>query len=232
MIEEVTRILAFCFTPKGEAVLRDVDVWVLYTGDGWQLPAALVEKWLSLFSGQKKKMPIFVTGPDNLLLANEEEKDTDAEDFAIWMHTQGIPRECIFADSRPETKHTHGQAISLIDRAAAAGWKSVALFTSWYHAPRAFLTTVVRIPEDMELLVIPEPTHRLSFAQDNPELEGAPSAWELLNRDMLSRLRKYQEAGYCATFEDADAYLRRYGFGENALGIPTSLYDERWALEM
>jgi len=209
-VSQIMRVAAFCFARKSDEVLESTDAWVLYTGDGWILLEHLLAQWKRIYEDWPDDRPvIFVTGPDNGML--RVNKSLNAFDFASWLITQGLPVSRIIPYANPAKPSTHGQAESLIEASRQHGWRRVALFTSWYHAPRAWLTTIKRIPAGMNLMVIPMPSYGLSFSSPNIELEGSPSAWTLLNSNMLSRLESYQAQGFCATFEEADEYLKAHG---------------------
>ena len=89
IVERIVRVMAFCLMPKSEEVLRRANAWVIYTGDGLKLPDTLRALYGKLFMYQKgtygdlrwaSSPPIFITGPDNPMLA--ECKQMDAEDFS------------------------------------------------------------------------------------------------------------------------------------------------------
>lgn len=232
-MEQIVRVTAFCLFPKDDKTLGGMDAWVLYTGDGYRLPGHLLKRWFEVCGHGGRSIPVFITGPDNTMLAEGGPYSlrTNADDFGAYLIEQGMPSGVILTDSSREPG-THNQAISLVAAVEKHGWRRVALFTSGFHSLRALLTTLVRIPRKMreELLIIPEPSYALDFITPNPELEGGFSAWDLVSQNMLSRLRNYQEQGFCASFADADSYLERHGLGDPmATG---GLYARQWAMEM
>ncbi|MCE9549369.1 YdcF family protein [Candidatus Nomurabacteria bacterium] len=214
-VEQVARVVAFCLMPKASDTLAKADAWVLYTGDGWKLVDGLRRSWEELQASETRRvMPdIFITGPDNLMLPEDIGEHLNASHFAEQLIQTGvIPREKMFVNATQASLNTHRQAQTLIAMAEKHPWAKVALFTSGYHSVRAWLTTITRIPDDMSLLVIPAPQYGLRFDEPNEELAGQPSAWQLFNNNMLARIAEYQEKGFCASWEEADEYLRLHGF--------------------
>lgn len=215
MAKAVMLVTAFCLMPKGRAYLWSIPTWGVYTGDGFRLARHVLDCYPTI---DQLAIPpqIFITGPDNLLLA-EHGEEIKASHLSQWLIDQGVPSDAIISDDDPTSQYTHGQAKRLIQAALEYNWHRVALFASGHHMLRAWLTTIAQLnkmgvsPE--RLLVVPEPGYLLNFDRKNPELKGQPTAWELFTQEAIPRIDKYQdkEPPDVATWDMAMDYLHIHG---------------------
>lgn len=204
----------FCQAPKDAEVLAKMDAWAVYTGDGLRLAEHVLERAREVAEGRRLVVPpIFITGQDNLLLA-EGGTEMKASHLGQWLVEYGVLPSSVICDDDPASQYTHGQARRLIQFANERGWKKIALFSSGHHVLQSWLTTLGQMDQrGADLLVIPEPAYGLSFFERNPELAGAKDAWGFFVSDGVPRILKYQTAKQppdAASWERAVEYLHQH----------------------
>ena len=128
-----------------------------------------------------------------------------AEDIQRELYAKGVMpgRVVLEADST----NTREQAVNVVRMAQSAGWTSLILVASNYHAPRAFLTFLKALA-DADL----DGTIRLMSAPARAPWCQAPEGMRLTRWQLrLRELRKIEDyANHVASYADGMAYLERW----------------------
>ena len=110
-------------------------------------------------------------------------------------------------ETQINAKHTREQAEWLMERVRALNIRSMALFVSHWHLPRAYSTLIKTMLEDGDNYR-PIPVFPVSVVTSpnaiTPETKASVTA---MSAGEAERIRKYQELGYVVTLDELHAYL-------------------------
>ena len=106
-------------------------------------------------------------------------------------------------ETQISAEHTLEQAEWLMERVRSLDIKSMALFVSHWHLPRAYSTVIKTMLEDKPIPIFPVSV----FTSPNaitPETKASVTA---MSAGEAERICKYQGLGYVVTLEELQAYL-------------------------
>lgn len=187
MLTDRERFLALLYTGP----LLKADAIVVLAGEDAEPRCAVAAQ---LFT-QGAAPVVYVTGG-----RNEPPRHLDATTCAGMLYGHGIAPDRVVIE--PDAKHTRDQAVAIVAKAVAEGWKRLLVVASTYHVVRAYLTLLRALQEagqDEAIRVLMVP------ASQSPWW-GSPSGCHetrlALYSGEMAKCETYFEQGHVASIGD------------------------------
>ena len=179
-----------------------VDAIVVFAGEDSAPRAAVAHRLFCSMAPPRMATPeLLIVGRRETVAQHE-----CVERVGVRLMTLGLAPSALTYDQTAD--NTREQAVRLVARAQAQGWKKVILVASAYHIPRALLTCIAALREAGSDLHV-EPVAASPLISDSP-WAGTPEHAGATRSDLLAReLEKCDEYGTdVASFADGLAYLQ------------------------
>lgn len=194
--EELT---AYCLSIMGQPLER-ADAVIALTGDGY----GRIYKALELYKMDFAKT-LMITGADSTLYKFPNLRASDFKTELV--NSKRIEPENVIADDIGKT--TPGQARSTVTVCKQNNWKSIIIVASGDHMVRAYLTFLKGfLREGYPIRMLAHASYAPWFAADEGLGVTPKERWARFVSEEYPRIKRYQEQGDLATWQELETYLR------------------------